>query len=211
MKRILKRYLAILLVFVLALQVINVNVLAENDTVISAQSEAETTEKKEAEVKAEEKTTEVKQSEEKKQESSESKKEEKTEAKKEETTQNKPENATTEVAQEATTEASEAASEATIEEGKEEAAFSSKVKQTAMVSEDGQLSVRYSVTVTNIAKNAKAEDFTVKIAFGKNVSYYADDRQTSGLNYVKDLANMPSELNFDELTGSYVSATIWKD
>ena len=77
MKRILKRYLAILLVFVLALQVIDVNVLAENDTVISAQSEAETTEKKEAEVKAEEKTTEIKQSEEKKQESSESKKEEK--------------------------------------------------------------------------------------------------------------------------------------
>lgn len=211
MKRILKRYLAILLVFVLALQVIDVNVLAENDTVISAQSEAETTEKKEAEVKAEEKTTEVKQSKEKKQESSESKKEEKTEAKKEETTQNKPENATTEVAQEATTEASEAASEATIEEEKEEAAFSSKVKQTAMVSEDGQLSVRYSVTVTNTAQNAKAEDFTVKIAFGKNVTYYADDRQTSGLNYVKDLANMPSGLNFDELTGSYVSATIWKD
>ena len=211
MKRILKRYLAILLVFVLALQVINVNVLAENDTVISAQSEAETTEKKEAEVKAEEKTTEIKQSEEKKQESSESKKEEKAEAKKEETTQNKPENATTEVAQEATTEASEAASEATIEEEKEEAAFSSKVKQTAMVSEDGQLSVRYSVTVTNIAKNAKAEDFTVKIAFGKNVSYYADDRQTSGLNYVKDLANMPSRLDFDELTGNYTSAAIWKD
>jgi len=104
----------------------------------------------------------------------------------------------------------------TENETEAEARIETNVKQEVFVDADKMLSVKYTVSVVNRSDNAKAEGVTVKAILGSELSFFIREGQSSGLNYVENLGQIPASLDLKEISNlnreqlkNYGSAVIW--
>ena len=106
----------------------------------------------------------------------------------------------------------------TLDETEGKAVLETSVKQEIFADADQMLSVKYTVTVVNQSDNAKAENVTVKAVLGSELSFFYREGQSSGLNYVENLGQIPDSLDLSEISilnseqlKPYGSAVIWTD
>ena len=102
------------------------------------------------------------------------------------------------------------------DETEAKARIETNVKQEVFLDADQMLSIKYTVSVVNRSDNAKAEGVTVKAILGSELSFFSSEGQSSGLNYVENLGQIPACLDLKEISNlnreqlkDYGSAVIW--
>ena len=108
----------------------------------------------------------------------------------------------------------ESETESESESETEEAELSAMAQQEVFQDEEGNLSIKYTVTVSNVSEKTDADEVSVKTVFSKNASFI-NGGETAGIHYVSDIAAATAELTDAEWSvctaANLQSAAVWND